>query len=468
INETQPGPNYVAPPLAKYADNFVRLRIVKEWPGLVEAGHFQPSHALRLRDGDRDAHGNRLNPPDPNANGHGGSHWGDVDLGSGGPVLLPGRRLIGGGKQGRYYVLDSNSMNLTQDTVSPDAAKIGEGFQAFVNTYRNAAGDQSDNFEIYGAAEGFGPNIHGGPCYWPGQSLLFQMPEKDYLKSFRYDLLSATVQEKPYRTAAVKPVYGMPGGHSSLSADGNQSGIVWTCVPLADGQATPVPGTLYAFDALTLQQLWQDTTPERFAKFNPPTIADGKVFRPVFAQYDNAPPFAPPSPAPNVVGPGKVIIYGDKTAAGKSARQRATKIPGPVGMRMTIKEKLERFGGGGVLAKPIGRETKVATKPPGLRRDYDGFVATRKTRVSLPVTLPDMTFHRPPRTSVPIVASIFWSAAPGAWIVLGKIRDEYLKQGGPTGGLGYPISDEVATADGLGRVSYFQRGQITWTAQDGL
>jgi len=68
---------------------------------------------------------------------------------------------------------------------------------------------------------------------------------------------------------------------------------------------------------------------------------------------------------------------------------------------------------------------------------------------------------------VPIVASIFWSAATGAWIVLGKIRDEYLKQGGPTGGLGYPISDEVATADGLGRVSYFQRGQITWTAQDG-
>ena len=36
---------------------------------------------------------------------------GDTDLGSGGPMLLPGTSyLIGGGKQGVFYVVDTNNM----------------------------------------------------------------------------------------------------------------------------------------------------------------------------------------------------------------------------------------------------------------------------------------------------------------------------------------------------------------------
>src|SRR5882724_5747682 len=58
---------------------------------------------------------------------------GDTDLGSGGPMLLPQGRLIGGGKQGRYYVLDQKTMKLTQDS-APDAFGF-DGFQAFLNTY---------------------------------------------------------------------------------------------------------------------------------------------------------------------------------------------------------------------------------------------------------------------------------------------------------------------------------------------
>jgi hypothetical protein len=380
--------------------------------------------------------------------------------------LLPGRRLIGGGKQGRYYVLDSHTMKLTQDTVSPNQAKIGEGFQAFHNTYRNEAGDRSNNFEVYAAAEPFGPNIHGGPCYWPGRSLIFQMAEKDYLKSFSYDLLSSIVQQSPTKTALVKPIYGMPGGHSSLSADGENEGIVWTSVPLGDGQGAPVQGTLYAFDPLTLKTIWQDTTPEWFAKFNPPMIADGKVFRPVFAQYGNVPNWDPNQPAPTVLGPGKVIVYGEKVMK-KGGRRAAQTSLGTAEPHLTVEEKWRRFGGSGVLTKQVGRETRIATKPPGLRRDYSGSVGSRKRRVSLRVELPEVTFHRRPARAVPISASIFWSPVTGAQIVLGEIRDEYLKQDGPKGRLGYPVSDEVDTADGQGRASYFQHGEITWTAQAG-
>jgi hypothetical protein len=465
INTVPPGPDYKAPPVAKYADSFIRLKITQK-SGLVEAGYFQPKHALRLRDGDRDAHGTPLNPPDPNANGHTSAHWGDTDLGSGGPVLLPGRRLVGGGKQGRYYVLDSQTMQLTQDTASPDPAKIGEGFQAFQNTYRNVAGDQSNNFEVYAAAEPFGPNIHGGPCYWPERSLIFQMAEKDYLKSFSYDLLSGTVQQSPVNTALVRPIYGMPGGHSSLSCNGEDDGIVWTSVPLGDGQGAPVQGTLYAFDALTLKTIWQDPMPEWFAKFNPPTIADGKVFRPVFAQYGNVPSWEPNQPAPTVLGPGKVIVYGEKVKK-RGRRLIRRMIVRTAEPRLTIEEKWHRFGGSGVLTRQVGPEGKIATKPPGLRRDYSGSVASRKRRVSLRVELPEVTFHRRPARAVPISASIFWSPVTGAQIVLGEIRDEYLKQDGPKGRLGYPVSDEVDTADGQGRASYFQHGEITWTAQAG-
>jgi hypothetical protein len=45
-----------------------------------------------------------------------------------------------------------------------------------------------------------------------------------------------------------------------------------------------VPGRLIAFDALTLKELWRDDANDGFMKFTPPTVAGGKVFRPV---YDN-------------------------------------------------------------------------------------------------------------------------------------------------------------------------------------
>ena len=71
---------------------------------------------------------------------------------------------------------------------------------------------------------------------------------------------------------------------------------------------SPVQGHLVAFDAMTLKELWRDPQLERFAKFNPPTIADGKVFRPVFAKYDSKNQGDAPIPDPRA--PGKVVVYG--------------------------------------------------------------------------------------------------------------------------------------------------------------
>jgi hypothetical protein len=260
-------------------DSFVKLTPGSSPPGLALASSFTPNNASTLSGG-------------------------DTDLGSGGPLLLPSSRLIGGGKQGRYYVLDQAGMGLTQDG---GLDSLGfNGFQAFTNTFHSdsskpscaaaggAAGCDSTGAggscyidpSRYGNGEICGPNIHGGPVFWQPDSsygLIYEMPEKDFLKAFKYDLATGHVSEAPVMVAsgslARPPTDGMPGGFSSISANEMKDGIVWTSMPQGDGQWVPVPGRLAAFDAANLKQLWADSDDVLFAKSVPPTIADGKVIR---------------------------------------------------------------------------------------------------------------------------------------------------------------------------------------------
>ena len=81
----------------------------------------------------------------------------------------------------------------------------------------------------------------------------------------------------------------MPGGMLALSANGNAAGtgILWAVVPL-DGDANRqrgVKGIVLALDAQDVSRtLWtseQFSDRDRlglFAKFNPPIVANGKVF----------------------------------------------------------------------------------------------------------------------------------------------------------------------------------------------
>lgn len=62
--------------------------------------------------------------------------------------------------------------------------------------------------------------------------------------------------------------------------------------------------------------------------------------------------------------------------------------------------------------------------------------------------------------------AIYWSPATGAHSVHGAIRDTWAAQGWETGPLGYPISDEYAVAGG--RQSDFQHGSLFWNATTGV
>ncbi|WP_246258253.1 PQQ-dependent sugar dehydrogenase [Amycolatopsis anabasis] len=65
-------------------------------------------------------------------------------------------------------------------------------------------------------------------------------------------------------------------------------------------------------------------------------------------------------------------------------------------------------------------------------------------------------------------ASIYWTAATGARGICCQIRETWAALGWERSYLGYPATDETATADGIGRFNHFtNRGSIFWSPATG-
>jgi uncharacterized protein with LGFP repeats len=62
---------------------------------------------------------------------------------------------------------------------------------------------------------------------------------------------------------------------------------------------------------------------------------------------------------------------------------------------------------------------------------------------------------------------VLWSPTTGTRIVRGDILDAYRAAGGPTGYLGFPTTSDAPTADGRGYVVRFQGGDVYWSAATG-
>jgi Ricin-type beta-trefoil lectin domain-like len=198
----------------------------------------------------------------------------DADLGSSGLLAIPGTTLLfGGGKQGRAYLVDETNMG--KFNASTD--KVKQEFQA-----------------IFGNGT---QHIHGTPVYFNSATagpLLYVWGENDFLRAYSFNattqLISATARAKSTMTAPETNNFSaMPGGFLSISANGTKNGIIWASTPYnADASQASVQGVVRAFDALSLNELWNDKMNDArddigtFAKFVPPTIANGKVFVPSF------------------------------------------------------------------------------------------------------------------------------------------------------------------------------------------
>jgi hypothetical protein len=63
--------------------------------------------------------------------------------------------------------------------------------------------------------------------------------------------------------------------------------------------------------------------------------------------------------------------------------------------------------------------------------------------------------------------SIYWTPGTGAHEVHGDIRGKWASLGWERSFLGYPLTDETTTPDGVGRYNHFQGGSVYWTPSTG-
>lgn len=241
---------------------------------------------------------------------------GDMDLGASGILLVPNTSYaLGGGKQGVIYLTDTS--NLGKFNASED--QVIQEFQA-----------------VYGVGTS---HIHGTPVYFNSEvngPSFYVWGENDVLRGFRFDAAGGLINPKPFgtssMTAPIKNNDGaMPGGFLSVSANGAKNGVVWASTPyLANALWNNVRGVVYAFDAETLQPLWSDKDNDArdeigmFAKYTPPTVANGKVYMATFG------------PNGTTDGSGALVVYGllpqlTVNVANASFTAGATQLPALTG-----------------------------------------------------------------------------------------------------------------------------------------
>ena len=180
----------------------------------------------------------------------------DEDLDSSGATLIPDTHLVlGGGKEGVLYTLDTR--------------KLGH------------LGDEHAVQHFHATAS----HLHS-LVYWESAksgNLLYVWGQRDKAKV--YKLTGEKLDETPVTMRDV-PNEGHPGAMLSLSANGNKDGILWAAIhATGDSWHESRPGVLHAYDADDIRhELWNSLQiPERddcgeYSKMAPPTIANGKVY----------------------------------------------------------------------------------------------------------------------------------------------------------------------------------------------
>ncbi len=189
----------------------------------------------------------------------------DLDYGVMGTLLIPNSNYyFTGCKDGNIYLLDKDNMG---------------GYSASSNLVQ-----QTIPLNV---------SLHCQPAYYKGSSneFVYVWSENDKLRALLFNRGSNTFATNEIVSTDNGPT-GQSGAVLSVSSNGTKdgTGILWASYAASgDAESNVTPGVLTAFDANDItKELWNNKiTPGdyagNYAKFSPPTIANGHVYLPTFS-----------------------------------------------------------------------------------------------------------------------------------------------------------------------------------------
>jgi len=225
----------------------------------------------------------------------------DEDLGSSGPMLVPGTDLvIGGGKESVLYLTHVSPMGHEQTGNGQLVQLLPSG--------------TSGHF------------TGGGPSFWNRTSgagpTMYIWADASLGQAFHFN--GSSFDTTPISRSTVSGVSGFAtGAVVTISAAGSTpaSGIVWASMPTQSAGHGTSPGILRAFDANDLTRKLWDTglsqdDPGTWSKFVPPTVANGKVYLASFSNAVNVYGLLPQAPDFTVgASPGTQTVSPDGSAS---------------------------------------------------------------------------------------------------------------------------------------------------------
>lgn len=175
----------------------------------------------------------------------------DGDLGSGGPLILPGNRMVGGTKGGKIFVVDTTHMG---------------HYNAVDNPCKQGAVTTLDHIIQEHPQHTAGNGVYTVPTYWNGYVYFSGVKESTQAFPFEQGRLSTPTSSTPEKI-------GFAGGNAVISSNGTGAGtgILWLINKT---------GTLLAYDATNLSKKLFSGTLGSFIKFSVPVVSNGKVFVP--------------------------------------------------------------------------------------------------------------------------------------------------------------------------------------------
>ena len=300
----------------------------------------------------------------------------DYDL-SAGAALLPGTHLVvGGDKDGNLYLVNGDAMG-------------GAGASS-AQTFQGALYGGIFNFALWNRADG---------------TYLYLQEQGSILKAYR--MTNGQFDPNPAISSTAR--FDSPYDGIALSANGAQAGtgILWTTSYLK-ADATHA-GTLHAFDAATLVELWNSDMTQgpdslgTFAKFVSPTVVNGNVYVPTFSGavvvYGLLGRAINPAPRPlitavsnvasntsAVVAPGEAIVISGANFGPAKPASAQFDLSGSVSL--TLADTMVLFDGVPVPLTAASNGQVTAIAPMGLNAATTKVQVQSGNRVSDPVSVP--------------------------------------------------------------------------------